>query len=73
MRHLDDVTSADTGRRPLDNLCECKSPFPSLKRCQGLTAALHRRACLCITGGFELVTVANRGQALLLEPFQVGH
>jgi hypothetical protein len=31
MRHLDDVTSADTGRRPLDNQGECKSPFPSLK------------------------------------------
>ena len=38
MRHLDDVTSADTGRRRMENQCECKSPFASLKRCQRLTA-----------------------------------
>jgi hypothetical protein len=71
MRHLDDVTSADTGRRPLDNQGECKSPFP-VSSCRRLTPALHRRACLCTTGGFELVTFANRGQPLL-ELFQVGH
>src|SRR5687767_14571671 len=31
MRHLDDVTSADTGRRPIDNQWKFKLPLASLK------------------------------------------
>jgi hypothetical protein len=33
-----------------------KSPFPSLKRCDGVTASLHRRVRLCTTCGFEVLT-----------------
>jgi hypothetical protein len=38
------------------NQCEFKSPFASLKRCQRLTATLHRSACVCTTGDFEVLT-----------------